>query len=109
MLAEYGCTAVASKSCLIPSTRYSLSRKLQAVGLAYPGMPASTTFAPPSAAVIAACEIRTSFAYLRVLPLRGKNFDRLGSFQICQALIGTGAAPGCAVSYGPLQYAPAGP
>ena len=96
-MAAYGCRAAASKCLLIPLTSYSLSRKAQPVGLAKPVSPASTTFAWRSTRLIAWFEILTSFAYFRVERFRTKYFGRFGSFQICQAVMGSRLRPGFSV------------
>ncbi len=95
MFSAYGCRAAASKFRLIPLTPYSLSRKVQARGFAYPVSPASTTLTRRSTRLIAPCEILTSFAYFRTVFFWGKNFDRVGSFQICRAVIGLRLPAGC--------------
>ena len=66
-----------------------LSRKSQAS----PGSPARAIWAWGSWVLIGSWEMWTRRAYCVGDGLGAKNFDRLGSFQTCQACTGSAVAP----------------
>ncbi len=93
----YGWSAAASKKFLMLGTAYMPLRKSGAFMSPWNGIPASTIWAFGSLLLIASWEIWSRWAYLPGEGLGAKNFCRLGSFQICQAWIGSGLAlaPNC--------------